>query len=348
MERNFELEKSLSEIRDVLTTPNSAPSLQKNNRKKVIIFSLVAFLILIACFSFFWFSGFFEKPNKTTGNEASSFGLASASTQLTEELPKDKNLPDIHVTAGLVKELGASDSLFLYRPRARWPIASISKLMAAVVAKDQFDVSTILTVTQDAVDTEGTSGNLKVGEKYSIADLIKLMLTVSSNDATMLIAQHYDESKLGKENYEKALSKTALFTGLMQQKARELGLNETYFGEPTGLSMINQSVVGDLAVMASYIQSTYPELFVITTNAKNTVLERKRMARRTETNINPFAGQKGFLGGKTGFTDEAGQGLLSLFEINGKKYLTIVLGTEDRAGETIKLRDWIKNEVLKK
>lgn len=344
MERNVELEKSLTEIRDAFSSGDDAAVNQPNRWKK--IFVGVAGILVLGALFFFWFAGGEASSPASVGAQISdSTGLASASTQLTEVLPTDKNLPDIFVTAGLVKELGSADSLFLYRPRARWPIASISKLMAAVVAKDQFDTAKILTVTQEAVDTEGASGNLKVGELYSVADLIKLMLTVSSNDATMLIAQEYDKEQLGKENYEKALSKTALFTALMQQKARELGMQETYFGEPTGLSMVNQSVVGDLAVLASYIQATYPEIFVLTANAKNTVLERKRMARRTETNINPFAGQKGFLGGKTGFTDEAGQGLLSLFEIGGKKYLTIVLGTEDRAGETSKLRDWIKSQA---
>lgn len=344
MDRNVQLEKSIAEIRNALAASSGAGAVVAVSRKKTIASIIIGLLVLGGGF-FAWQRGGVTEPAPVVAEPSEAYGLASASTQLTEFLPTEKNLPDMHITAGLVKELGSSESLFLYRPRARWPIASISKLMAAVVAKDQFDTATILTVTQEAVDTEGFAGNMKVGEKYSIADLIKLMLTVSSNDATMLVAQHYDQQKLGAEGYASALSKTALFTALMQQKARELGLNETYFGEPTGLSMVNQSVVGDLAVLASYIQATYPDLFVITANAKNTVLERKRMVRRTETNINPFSGQKGFLGGKTGFTDEAGQGLLSLFEVGGKKYLTIVLGTEDRAGETSKLRDWIKNEV---
>ncbi len=273
-------------------------------------------------------------------------GLASARIQFDDPLPTDRGLPDIHVTAALVKELGAQNSIFTYRPRARWPIASITKLMTAMVAMDELGPATIVDISQEAADTEGDSGNLKAGEKYSVNDLIRAMLVVSSNDAAVALAQAYDSRQLGKDAYEKAINKTALFTALMQQRARSFGMPETYFGDPSGLSMVNQSVVGDLAILVDRVLALHPELFDTTRQKSTTILERVKWSKRTLVNINQFAGQKDFLGGKTGFTTEAGQNLITVFEYAGKKYLIIVLGTEDRFGETSKLYEWLKVQKL--
>jgi D-alanyl-D-alanine carboxypeptidase len=273
-------------------------------------------------------------------------GFASAaSIGLDDALPTAPNFPDIHVTAALAKELGASAPLFVYRSNARWPLASVSKLMTAVVALENLGAPTILEVSKDAVLTEGESGNLRAGEKFSVIDLVRAMLTVSSNDAAITLAEGYDQKQLTKEQYAQVPNKTALFTALMQEKARSLGMSQTYYGDPSGLSVINQSVVTDLEMLVNYIDTNHPEILEITRKKEASILERKSMTRRTLLNINQFAGQADFVGGKTGFTDAASGNLLSIFSHGGKKYLIIVLGTEDRFGETTKIYDWIKEQA---
>jgi D-alanyl-D-alanine carboxypeptidase len=286
-----------------------------------------------------------EVVTGTPAVTAAASGVAAAVVQFEETLPTDLNLPDIHVTAALVKELGEQDTLFSYRPRARWPIASLTKLLTAAVAMDELGPATIVTITAEAAETEGDSGQLKTGEKYAVNDLIRAMLTVSSNDAAVALAQEYDRRQLGDEVYAQALNKTALFTAKMQQRARELGMQETYFGDPSGLNMVNQSVVSDLGILMNYMASSHAELLETTRQKEATILERTRMTRHRLLNINAFAGQKDFLGGKTGFTEEAGQNLISLFNYGGKKYVIVVLGTEDRFGETQKLYGWLKGRV---
>ncbi len=271
-------------------------------------------------------------------------GLASAATiGFDDALPALPNFPDIHVTAALAKELGAATPLFVYRSNARWPLASVSKLMTAVVALENLGAGSILTVSKDAVDTEGEAGNLRVGEKYSVIDLVRALLTVSSNDAAITLAEGYDQKQLSKEGFAQEPNKTALFTAAMQDKAHALGMSETYYGDPSGLSVINQSAVTDLEALVDYVDANHPEIFEITRKKENSILERKSMSRRTLININQFAGQSDFVGGKTGSTPEAGGNLLSVFSYGGKKYLIIVLGTDDRFGETAKIYDWIKN-----
>ena len=273
-------------------------------------------------------------------------GLASAvMTGLDDPMPTINDFPDLRVTAALVKELGASKPLFVYHPTARWPLASVSKLMTAVVALDDLGPATILTVSQSAVDTEGVAGGLKAGEKYSVIDLVRALLTVSSNDAAMVLAEAYDAKHLDKEAYERAINKTALFTAAMQQKARDLGMSETYYGDPSGLSVVNQSIITDLEALTNHIVVSHPELLEITRKKENKVLERRTMTWHILPNINQLAGQADFLGGKTGETEEAGGNLLSLFKYNGKQYLIIVLGTESAASrftETTKLYEWVK------
>lgn len=281
-----------------------------------------------------------------------SVGLASAATAggIDDAMPTIQDFPDVHVTAALVKELGAEQPLFVYHPSARWPLASVSKLMTALVALDNLGPATILTVSQGAVDTEGAAGGLKAGEKYSVIDLVRAMLTVSSNDAAIVLAQAYDKKQLGNDAFDAAINKTALFTAAMQQKARDLGMSETYYGDPSGLSVVNQSIITDLESLTNYIVANHPEIFEITRRKENVVLERRSNTRRTILSINEFAGQSDFFGGKTGKTDEAGGNLLSLFKYNGKEYLIIVFGTEgteDRFSDTKKLYEWVKTSQAK-
>jgi D-alanyl-D-alanine carboxypeptidase len=273
--------------------------------------------------------------------------LASASSSgLDEALPTGGSFPAVSLTAAVAKELGSPTALFSYRTNARWPLASVTKLMTSVVALEALGPATILTIPQSAIDTEGVSGGMKAGERYAVIDLVRMMLTVSSNDAAIAVAQAYDKRELGDAAYETTLNKTALFTAAMQEKARLLGMSETYFGDPSGLSVINQSVVRDLETLMQYIQSAHPVILEITRAVNVKVLERRSMTSRMLTNINTrFAGTPDFLGGKTGFIDESSGNLISLFKHNGKQYLIIVLGAQDREGETAKIFEWVKEQV---
>lgn len=274
------------------------------------------------------------------------YGTASAAnTLIDDELPQHLGLPELSVTAALVSKLGDQKPLFAYRLDSRWPLASVTKLLTAVVAYDALSPGQIITISPEAVATEGEAGGLSAGERYSVSDLVKAMLTVSSNDAAMALAQAYDKKQLGESEYVAAINKTALFTDLMQQRARDLGMYDTYFGDPSGLSVINQSTLGDVAVLVEYLARQHPEILSITTKREQTILERKSMTRRTLLNINKFAGRSDFLGGKTGYTDEAGGNLVSLFSYQGSRYLIIVLGTTDRFGETEKLFSWLSQRL---
>ena len=189
---------------------------------------------------------------------------------------------------------------------------------------------------------EGVAGNLKLKERYTAWDLIKAMLTVSSNDASEALAQAYEKTVLTTAQWNAALSKNSYFVDKMNAKAAELGMSDTVYGDPSGLSMINQSTAGDLYKLVSYISKRYPDLWKITRNKTNTITDTISGRRQTLKNINNFSGVTDFVGGKTGRTDESGGNLVSIFNYQGRQYLILVFGAQDRDAETKKLFDWLK------
>ncbi len=228
---------------------------------------------------------------------------------------------------GLAKFLNQSTKVFELNPNNRWPIASIIKLLTATIALENFDPSKIVAINEIMVSTEGTAGEFKINESFKIKDLIKAMLLVSSNDAAEAIAQDF-----GRDNFVK----------LMNQKAKELNMADTFIYDPSGLSSRNQSTPNDIFNLVTYIYNNHPEILKITRTKKDYIIEQNSGKNRALININEFAGQANFIGGKTGYTDEAQGNLVSVFDKNGEILVIVVLGSQDRFGETMKLLECAK------
>ena len=243
----------------------------------------------------------------------------------------DISNPNLQVKAAIAKDLESDFNFYSLNPEDRWALASLTKLMASVIALEEIGRDKIAVISKSAVDSEGPAGNLEVDEKYSINDLLKAMLVVSSNDAAAAIAEFY-----GTKN----------FITKMQQKADLLGMRQTTFFDPTGIYFLNQGSVSDLVKLVKYIHKNHPEIFTATKNQKETILELTKGIQKELVNINNFASREDFLGGKTGFTDQAEGNLISLFKYKGHTILLIVLGTNDRFGQTEMLYNWIKNAYV--
>ncbi|PIR97822.1 MAG: hypothetical protein COT89_02850 [Candidatus Colwellbacteria bacterium CG10_big_fil_rev_8_21_14_0_10_42_22] len=206
----------------------------------------------------------------------------------------------------------------------RWPIASITKLMSAHIASLVMDKAEVVTISQTAVDTIGDSGGLRVGEAFQVMDLLKAMLLVSSNDAAAAIAEHYGNEE---------------FITLMNQTAEEVGMGNTRFVEPTGLSPQNQSTVEDLVRFANYIWQNDRQLLEISRRSTDYIVDINTGLTRQLVSINAFAGRADFLGGKTGSIPASDDNLLSVFSVPDRKepVVVVVFGSQDRFGETAKI-----------
>lgn len=235
----------------------------------------------------------------------------------------------VRAREGLMGYLNSDITLFNRKTDGRWPIASITKLMTAIVATEAGMLERTITMTEDMVATEGDAGNFKVGELVSGSDLLESMLLVSSNDAAEAFAQSYGRDA---------------FIRLMNEKAQKLRMFNTHYVDPSGLSPMNQSTPNDLYALAGHLYEIHPAILGISRMNKTTVVDLKTNRKRTLSTINEFAAQRlvggsariAFVGGKTGYIEEAeGNGnLFSIFTHDGQPFVIVVLGSPDRFGET--------------
>ena len=288
----------------------------------------VLFTLIILGFVFFGRSNKSEFNNSIIGNKISFTSIGSLrSVVISSGLIKNSFIPPENLKAKtiLVKNLNNGYTLYSLNDDWRWPIASLTKLMTAVVALEKMDPSQKIFFNDKIIETEGVSGGFKVGDFFSVNDLIRALVGVSSNDAAVALAESYGSTSSPQSGYQN-------FIDAMQIKASELGMKQTTFFDPTGLSFLNQSTVPDLEKLVRYILDKHPQIFEI---SKHPNIE---ISGRVLKNINEFAGEENFLGGKTGFTDDANGNLISLFKNpDGGVLLIIVMGTDDRFGETRKL-----------
>ncbi len=239
--------------------------------------------------------------------------------------------PAITAQAALVADLETGDLYLNQNPNKRWPLASLTKLMTAVIASENADLGKPITLTsEDFTSLSYWLSKIEApGNTYSGGDLLTLMLLPSSNEAAHAFARDY--------GYD-------AFIKLMNDQASSWGMQNSYFADSSGLSASNQSTAADLKVLAMQIAAHNPGIFEITRNAKRSVLELHSNQHQLIASINDFAGTPNFLGGKTGSTPEADGNLLSVFSYGGRQVLVIVLGTADRFGETKKLLTWFEHD----
>lgn len=235
----------------------------------------------------------------------------------------------ISAVAGVVIDLDSSDILWERRMFQRHPLASLTKLMTAIVAAENIGLDTIIPIADIDVLSEGDAGDFKSGESFTVRDLIAAMLLASANDAADALARFYG---------------TKPFVDAMQQKAAEFGMTNTSFFDPSGLSSLNQSTVYDLIAFVKALRASYPQHLILSSAKEYAILEQISKKPRVIKSINAFAGDPNFIGGKTGYTPEAHGNLLSVFNVNGRTVLIVVLGTDDRFGETRLLYEWVKKQ----
>lgn len=237
--------------------------------------------------------------------------------------------PEVKAQAALVADLQTGEIYFDLNSAKRWPIASIAKFMTAAYAMRNMDLNSEITLAADDFPPEAgdASRGLKPGDVYRLKDLLQALLLSSSNEAAEAVANSY-----GREDFVAGLT----------TMAKEWGMTSTYFADPTGVSAADQSSARDLRIMALKIYEAYPAILKTTRQESAVITEIVSGRRKTLRNINLLAGKTWFLGGKTGYTDEAGGNLLTLISHEDRPVVVVVLGTADRFGETEKLVNWFK------
>lgn len=238
--------------------------------------------------------------------------------------------PIFDARAAVIMDIGSPVAYFARDPFQRWPIASITKLMTILVARESIARDEEVRISEAAAATEGIAGGFLPGERYQFIGLERAALAVSSNDAIAAIEEHYD-AKYG----------AGALLRSMNTKAAELGMAETTFADAIGLSILNQSTAVDVSKLVKHIYVHDPDILEISRAAEVQFREIGSGKMKTLKNINSFAGAEDFLGGKTGFTDEAGGNLVSIFKIGSRPVVIVVFGSGDRFLATETLKNWI-------
>lgn len=243
--------------------------------------------------------------------------------------PVSKNtpVPILSARAILVKDLATETILYQKDAATPVPIASTTKIMTALVASGYFKSNSILTV-HDGASIQGSKVGLFNGEDLSFRSMLYGMLLNSGNDAAYAIAENYPGGTLG-------------FVSAMNKKVGELDLKNTHFDNPAGFdSPKHYSSASDLAkITEEALKDAQLSRIFATKETKIVSVDQKH--QHNLFNLNKLLSDvSGVLGVKTGYTEEAKENLVTLIERDGHRVLLVVLGSDNRFGETTQLIDW--------
>jgi len=198
------------------------------------------------------------------------------------------------------------------------PIASLTKLVTAVVAGKLLDQNAPITITQNILNTDGNTADFQLGEQFSTAELLYPLLMVSSNDAGEALAQNDPNGR-------------ADFIHYMNEWVQSIGAYHTYFADPTGLSPENVSDAADMAIIIRWIDLNRPDLIAIT----DTKVKEFRI--HTWTNPTQLLNLSSYLGGKNGYIPQSGETAVSLFQVGSKLFAVVVFGSSNRDQDILEL-----------
>jgi D-alanyl-D-alanine endopeptidase (penicillin-binding protein 7) len=278
-----------------------------------------------------------SKPSVSArSNLTSREGLARASFGQRAGLHSTADPLDLKSSVALVIDQDTQQVLFSKNPDAVLPIASITKLMTAMVVLEAgLALEEQLSISQEDVDTEKGSGSrLRVGANLSRGDMLHLALMASENRAASALGRHFPGGMTA-------------FVEAMNRKAHSLGMANTRYVEPTGLSSLNQSSAHDLSILvrAASEHQLIRELST-TADASVHVGSRAMQFRNTNGLIRNPAWDIGLQ--KTGYISEAGRCVVMQAQLAGRKLIMVLLdsaGRYSRIGDAERLRNWITHSI---
>ena len=258
-------------------------------------------------------------------------------------------MPDLNAQSVLVYDQASGESLLAKNATLQTPIASITKLMTAMMVLDAAQpLDERITITEEDRDTlKGTGSRLAIGASYTRGQLLHLALIASDNRAAHALGR---TTTGGLER----------FVANMNRMTRALGMKNTVYVEPTGLSSDNRSTALDLAKLANYAYQNYPEIRQITSTGSYTlgsqrvVVKKKRHQPKVYyrtvafNNTNRLTRMDDWNIGlsKTGFINEAGHCLVMQAQVADRDVIIVLLdamGNNSRAGDAARIKAWLES-----
>lgn len=327
-EKNITTDLNNEVAEEVVTKVVGSSDLEKSLTPKLPVFKQLAVLavFLFGVFSVGAFSVWLGNDNRLPSDHTAAVGdSATDSIQPTEEYKQTFAELDLLARSAIV--IDVRDARVLYEKSADeiWPLASITKLMTALVASEIVEEGMVIPVTAAAVEQDGDSG-LAAGENFSYKKLSDLLLMTSSNDGAYALSAAAGG----------ALDSTApdaAFVKAMNVRAKELGFNSTYFRNPTGLDITEDEAgaygtAREVAGLMEYLLKNHPELLEATTESNKVVYNEAggpHQALNTNRMVDAIPTA---IASKTGYTTLSGGNLVVAFDAGvNHPVVAVVLGS---------------------
>ncbi len=254
-----------------------------------------------------------------------------AALQPVPQLVGESPAPVVNAKAALIYDLGSGKVLYEKNAHERRPIASLTKLMTAIVVRKNYDLKEIVTVSENAAAQPPAKVWLRPSEQISVEALLQAALIESGNDAATALAEHYAGGE-------------SAFVAAMNTKVTQLGLKNTHFTNPVGYddeNGENYSSAYDLALLGGYVRRD-PVLKKIVGTHRTSVLSTNGKIRHNLVSTNIlFNSYLDIQGLKTGSTVDAGEGVAAIARMtSGQDVLAIVLDSPNRFQEAKTLLEW--------
>jgi serine-type D-Ala-D-Ala carboxypeptidase (penicillin-binding protein 5/6) len=242
---------------------------------------------------------------------------------------KGNEVPNLSAKSVLVYDLSNDRTIFERSPSKRLPMASLTKIMTAIVALENRKDDDRYVVSEISLVGENSMG-LSAGEVLSLEELLYGLLLPSGNDAAEVIAVNHRTGRDG-------------FISDMNKKAASLGLTDTKFNNPSGLQDgdAQYTTAYDLLVITRYALENFPEFVRIVATAEHGIpatSDHNGYHLYNETNL--LTTYEGVKGVKTGYTPAAGLCLVTYLDYRGHKIIAILLNSENRREEMKNLLDY--------
>ena len=236
--------------------------------------------------------------------------------------------PVLEAESWLLFDDGNEVVLAEHQADVRRPMASTTKLMSALLAVEMGDLSSPVRVSGEAVAVGEAGVDLVEGEVFLLRTLVRAFLVRSGNDAAYAVAEH-----LGGTVED--------FVSLMNERAGQLGMEDTSYTNPHGLDHPDQySTATDLLILTRQVLQ-HSELAEAVATPQITLRESPSGEERVFSNTNDLLfDYDGMVGVKTGFTDDAGRVLVAAAERGGRRLLSVVMKTGDHFADTRRLLDY--------
>jgi D-alanyl-D-alanine carboxypeptidase (penicillin-binding protein 5/6) len=218
----------------------------------------------------------------------------------------------------LILDIGSSQEVYARSADVTRPIASLTKMMTALIIVEQHSLDEWVRVPDDIKEIEGSNAGLPPGSEFTVGDLLSAILIHSANDAAETLARYHSGS-------------VEAFVGEMNLRAKSLGLRNTRYANPVGFDDPYQhSTARDQAWLAMFVLR-HPEIRERMATPTISIQSRDGQSTLSLTNTHQLLKpDTAIVAGKTGTTLGAGQCLLSVVGDGGREYVVVLLGSRAR------------------